>query len=283
MGQFVDLTNQQFNTLIADEYIGQGKWRCHCVNCGSLFIKTSNSVKKYGCKNCLKNHVDDTYFSNIDTANKAYIFGLLWADGTHSIDFHKIKLDLQNCDIDILQKIKTELQWTGNITSYVAKKGQSYRSEESIVNRIAIVSKQLSTDLQNKGFVSHRETAHLPFEYIPEPFIIDFIRGYFDGNGSISITQKINKSGKSRFCYLVTICGGTNLVQDIGNWLTTKYGIEYGYYQRKPENPHNITLVLKKRIHMLSFLNAIYNNPNSLHLNRKYNKYLNFLSYIKNV
>lgn len=46
------------------------------------------------------------YFDKIDTPNKAYILGLLFADGCNHIKHNAITLTLQAEDIDVLEKIK---------------------------------------------------------------------------------------------------------------------------------------------------------------------------------
>lgn len=274
MGTFINLTNKVFNNIYVDEYLGESKWRCHCLSCNNYFIKRTSQIKRFGCNNCWKNSVNEKYFENIDTSNKAYIFGFLWADGTNDYKHKKIKLDVQEDDLDILKKIKEELQWTGNITSYIAEKGKSYRTKTSVVYRIAIINEKISRDLKDKGFVPHRENSNFPYEYIPKEFYIDFIRGYFDGNGTISF----NKDFKN---LTVNICGGTNIVLDIGKILYDFYNIEVKYYKRRPSNPTNLTLAITKNKFKINFLNIIYNNNTELFLNRKYKKYQKYKNSIK--
>lgn len=55
MGKFIDRTGIKYGTLVADEYVGSGKWKCHCEKCGNVFIKTSTQMQKSGCNYCWKN------------------------------------------------------------------------------------------------------------------------------------------------------------------------------------------------------------------------------------
>ena len=274
MGTFVDLTGKIFNNIYVDEYLGESKWKCHCLTCNNYFVKKTVQVKKCGCSFCWKGLADSLYFKNINTSNKAYIFGFLWADGTNDYTHKKIKLDVQDKDLDILEKIKTELKWTGNITHYIAKKGKSYRKEESIVYRIAIVNESISKDLKDKGLVPHRENVNFPATHIEKEYFIDFIRGYFDGNGCLSYNDDFKN-------ITVNICGGTQIIQDIGNILKENYGIDVRYYQRRPSNPNNLTLVISKNCGKIKFLNLIYGDGKNIHLNRKYDKYKKLINSIK--
>lgn len=277
MGKFIDLTNQIFNDICVDEYLGSSMWRCHCLKCGTRFQKRTTQVKRFGCDNCWKAHVNSHYFDTIDTPAKAYIFGFLWADGTNTIKAHKIKLDVQSSDRDILEKIKTEMQYTGNITQYTVAEGQSYRPTDAIVYRIAIVDQDISQALAMKGFIPHREQMGLPHEALPPELIIDFIRGYFDGNGSLAWKHETHTSTKG---LSVNICGGDTMVRDIGDFLTTAYNFTVKYYPRRPENPNNNTLVLTQHADKIAFLDLLYGNPDNLHLDRKFNKYQRYLSEI---
>lgn len=247
MGKFVNLKGQIFGTIQADKYLGNGKWDCHCIMCGSHYIKRSHALKTNGCKECWKNHINNDYFKSIDSNEKAYWLGLLWADGYCDIKSSTLKLDVQEGDKEILEKMKKDFKWTGHITSYTAKLGKSYRSKESSVYRICIKNKEFIQNIYDIGVRPHREKSHLP--EIENQFMLSFIKGYFDGNGSVSIDQK----GRS----MATLCGGTILIKEIGYFLENEFGITSKYYYRRPENPDNITLVITKKDERMKFLKLL--------------------------
>lgn len=76
MGQFKDITNQQFGTLIVNEYLGKSKWKCSCKICGNEVIAKTNSLKnlikkqKNGCKHAKQINLGDKfgYLTVIDFA-----------------------------------------------------------------------------------------------------------------------------------------------------------------------------------------------------------------------
>lgn len=52
---------------------------------------------------------NNNYFDKIDTENKAYFLGLLYADGSNSIKNGKISIALQARDKDILNKMVQDM------------------------------------------------------------------------------------------------------------------------------------------------------------------------------
>lgn len=263
MGTFVDLTGKEFNNMTALRYLGGSKWECQCNKCHNIFIKQTVQFKRNGCNYCVKKHINEDYFKEIDCENKAYYFGLLWADGYCSLEHKIMKIDLQDRDIDILQKLNEDIESSLPLTSYIAKANQSFRPKDEIVRRLAITNINFIKNLTDKGLVAHREDSHFPFEYVRKEFWFDFIRGYFDGNGSIAD------------CHVVNICGGTVILDDIGNILD-EYEIKHNYHRRRPNNLSNNTLYIRGgKDSCKKFLDLMYKNA-TVYLNRKYEKYLKF-------
>lgn len=270
MGVFVDLTGQVFNNRQALKYLGHSTWLCKCLSCGLETTVRTQQLKNFGCNVCWKCRAEDNYFEKIDTPNKAYIFGFLWADGTIYTNTHKIKLELQKDDLEILEKIKRELKWTGEIKTILNKEGKSYRPKETISYRMALTNKKIVDDLAKKGFKTHRESSPLPYKFVPRKYLLDFIRGYFDGNGCISF-KNIEKNVLKNLT--ISICGGTTIIHNIGTILTENYGLHVVYHRRRKNNPDNDTLYISRKNDCVRFLNLIYENS-SLHLQRKYQKFL---------
>ena len=78
----------------------------------NLFLKYNFKVKSMShAKQQYK--INEHYFDKIDTSNKAYIIGLLYADGCNMTNTHEIKLSLQCNDKHILDSIKQELEYDG--------------------------------------------------------------------------------------------------------------------------------------------------------------------------
>jgi len=151
----------------------------------SALKRNGIKIRSHKQKNINRYQQDDTFFDKIDTPDKAYIYGLIAADGCiqktrHSS--HSIKIDLHSRDKHILEDIAGILQYTGKIYSYKYATGYTL---ETPINRLLIRSDQMVTALECLG-ITERKTSTLKdlTTYIDSEFLRDFIRGYFDGDGS---------------------------------------------------------------------------------------------------
>ena len=121
-----------------------------------------------------KKQIDDHYFDIINSAEKAYWLGFLYADGYNNED-GKIELALQKEDLSHIEKFKKAIQSKHKI-SYKPKV-QAYR--------ISINSKSMSKALAYHGCVNHKSyVMDIPMT-ISSQYLSHFIRGYFDGDGSV--------------------------------------------------------------------------------------------------
>lgn len=153
-----------------------------------------------------KYHFDIDFFSKIDSEEKAYWLGFLYADGC--ITKTAVRLEIQRNDIGHLEKFrnavkafdtKLKLKDDGDIHSCML-----YLSSVKMVN-----------DLIQKGCFQ-RKTFSLRFpksEQVPPSLINHFMRGYFDGDGCICIRKKITGTN------LFGIVGCKEFVQSYKNVL----------------------------------------------------------------
>lgn len=134
--------------------------------------------------------LDHSYFSSIDSANKAYWLGFMYSDGTVYLDKPEIKLELKASDKDVLEKFKEDLSYGGEIRQY--NNSTSYGNIETA--RIAFSSRQMQSDLFSHGCVSNKTLSLKPppESSIPNEFIRDFVRGVVDGDGCLSHENAYN-------------------------------------------------------------------------------------------
>ena len=122
------------------------------------------------------NKVNDFYFSSLnECANKYYILGLIFTDGNLPIK-NKNSFIISNIDLELLEKIKLELNFSGKITTEHNKKYNKY------IYKLQITSPQIRKDLESFGLIPNK-TMSLKFPNIPEKYLKDFIRGLWDGDG----------------------------------------------------------------------------------------------------
>lgn len=164
----------------------EGKSQCKLER---MFFTTKKKVKNI----LLKNNVilrteseyrkiynyNKNYFKVIDTQNKAYFLGLLMADGCNLGNGFRIMI--ANEDRYIIEKLQKDIEFTGFI--YLRKK---INIKHKDLCDFIIYDEELSKDLSKLGCVPAK-THKTYFPDIPEEFHSHFIRGVFDGDGSIGV------------------------------------------------------------------------------------------------
>lgn len=127
--------------------------------------------------------INESYFDSIDTEDKAYFLGFLYADGTNSSIRNCVRLQLSEKDVSIL-KILNNFLGSSRPLSYRKSKNKN----ESNLYVLSINNKHISQQLYKLGVID-RKTFILEFpEWLASTLYPHFIRGYFDGDGSISGT-----------------------------------------------------------------------------------------------
>ena len=193
------------------------------------------------------------YFKTIDTEEKAYILGFLYADGYNS-DKQVVITQLEQ-DVDILEKINKAL----NADNQIKRKLQSTNNKTKC--QLCYSSIDMCTDLTNLGCFRNKSLACTFPTFLDKSLIRHFIRGYFDGDGCITY----RKSGSSP---------GINMLGTLEFLLKINEFFENSAIIGKKDKRHfNNTHTLRFRVQPgINFLYSIYNNSN-IFLTRKYEKY----------
>ena len=127
-------------------------------------------------------------FNKIDTEEKAYWLGFLAADGCISGNY--IIIVLQHKDREHLVKFQNFIQATSvKIQDYFKADTKGKQRQYS---RFAFASKEMAQDLKAQGIAENKTLILLP-PTIPKEFEMDWIRGYFDGDGGLSYSEKNNR------------------------------------------------------------------------------------------
>ena len=148
-------------------------------------VLRKNGVKTYSLKELqkLKFPRNSNFFEVIDSKEKAYWLGFLYADGYISKK-NEIRINLKKDDESHLQKFLNAIEATNSNIHYSQKtdKDKVYYQAYCSIRDNKIVE-----DLGNKGCVNNKSlTLTFPTEeQVSEEFVSHFVRGYFDGDGSI--------------------------------------------------------------------------------------------------
>jgi hypothetical protein len=144
-----------------------------CARAGLLGLE---SRQRAGANSLVKD-----YFKVIDTPMKAWVLGLLAADGNIS-RAGQLKLELHSKDIEIVEAARDELAPDARIFFRVLGK--------SPMARFTIQNPGLQADLASLGVVSAKSLITEWPNGLPGAFMNSFVCGYYDGDGSLGTTGK---------------------------------------------------------------------------------------------
>lgn len=137
----------------------------------------------------------------------AYILGFTTADGCVNFNptkwVYSLSYGLNKDDIEILEFIRSEICPTKPI---------SQPNKQDMV-RLEFNSKTLCNDLINLG-VTPRKTGFEILPKVPDEYRFDYLRGLFDGDGSIYFNEK-SKSKWSRTAVFAITCSNKNYLEDL--------------------------------------------------------------------
>lgn len=207
---------------------------------------------------------DENFLDNINTPEKSYIIGLFLSGG--SVRKNSICISLVESDIDVLIKIKKLFKTDKPIN--IRKKTKE--THNNIVT-LELSSSHMIKSVKKFGIIKNK-TFLIKFPKNINPlFYSDFIRGYFDGHGSISFDKK-NKN------FRVAITGTSIFCAALKNIIIKELNIDTSLQNCK--NKKLKTYTLGGNIKVKKFLNFLYKDT-ELYIERKRKQYTTGLEYIK--
>jgi hypothetical protein len=265
------------DTLICEEYV-QGvavkelsnKYKTSKINIYRILNKYKTKIRS-GEYSKRKYPTNQEYFSKIDTEEKAYILGFLYADGYNNVADRTVKLVLNEGDKEILEQINNCIQPYKPLYFLDHSRRRSLGSKVLDCYSMSISSEKMCQDLvrlgcpQSKTFKISFPTSH----QVPKGLIQHFIRGYFDGDGCI----KILKNGEKQSFSLV---GTESFLNSIQNFFVENLGItNTKLYKPKTTINNNIAVLSHSSLkNCIKIRNFLYKNA-TIFMKRKYTKFNN--------
>jgi hypothetical protein len=187
--------------------------------------------------------VNDSYFNNITTEAQAYILAWFWSRGSGRIQIH-------NRDSDILYLIRSELSYTGEITTY------------KNISSLNITLPSFHRHLHNVGCSIKKSTCSL-FPIIPNELVRHFLRGIFDSYGYLMLSKGkyINLSITHNDSFITEI--RKRLKKDLNLFTSYHYKSSFTSSTQLLVTSHNSSLILLSHLYLYS----------SYYLARKKTKY----------
>lgn len=201
---------------------------------------------------CNKASIDSLIFDTIDTPEKAYWLGFIFADGYVSKESN-FELSLGIKDLDHLNKFKDFIKFEGKI--YIDNKvGRC---------RLQFQDSQIVNSLKKVGCVN-KKSLILRFPNIDESLFSHFIRGYFDGDGSINDPKNSTS---------VNIIGTKEFLESVHDIVDIpKYKIKH----RQPKHSLEVNISQFSGEHARKFGRFIYQDS-TIHLERKHKRFIKHL------
>lgn len=193
----------------------------------------------------------------------AYVLGFWYADGYMRHEKSYRVLFFSN-DRDHLAKIATAMQ---------SKSPISLVANGVDCGKLCLHSKKLYSDLTKLGGI-RRKSISLKLPHIPPAYFRDFLRGYFDGDGSVHFISYIATKNHKRYTNIRSnfTCGDVTFIRNIRNKLTDLLGLfprAIGQY-----GPHQFKLGYgQKDTHTLMQYMYYPGNPISMERKEKYLHY----------
>lgn len=205
---------------------------------------------------------DNTAFDIIDSEEKAYWLGFLYADGYVQSDGNVVELSLKGSDREHLEKFRSFLNNRNEIKMGTAK----YGKKEFSRCRLCLTDKHFHDALISKGCIPNKSLI-LKFPnkdiFTSNNLIKHFIRGYFDGDGSVHK----NSSNYSSF----QILGTYDFLMGIKEYFPDLFsGAIYKNKKNTDSNTYFLSISGKKAA---EFGDIMYSNA-QIFMQRKYNKFI---------
>ena len=199
------------------------------------------------------------YFKK-ESHNMAWILGFLASDGSVGLKDNHIHIGLSAKDREILEKIKQEINIENKISEYTTQDGFDCLS-------FAWTCAEHKQDLAKYGIIPQKTFSLKPPLVLSKQYWIDYIRGYFDGDGSINL---INNQGEKSIRW--QICSATpEILQWIVDFLHEEYQIAPVNIQKK-KCVHDIYYIQYSTTATIKIYDILY-TENALYLARKKKKF----------
>ena len=215
--------------------------------------KRSNSIYRRRTWN-------ENFFNSINTEEQAYWLGFLYADGcVHDKPNGQKLISLVVKDKEVIEKFIKALKGDFKVKQYKDVYG------------VYLTSKIMFNDLYKLGCVP-RKSLLLKFPIIDKKLIPHFIRGYFDGDGSVFISnpKNYNKTSTIYKSISVGVCGTYELLSVLSMYAPINIPKKD---KRKQGNIWYSSISGPNKV--LDFYNYLYKDA-TIWLDRKKNKFENY-------
>ncbi len=222
-------------------------------------LKENNIKIKSFCEAHKIYTIDEEYFDEINTQNKAYILGFLYADGCRAKNCNGIRMNLQERDKHILDEINNEIK-SNRPLRFIDYSHDPSRQNQYL---LSIDNKHMAESLYKWGIVPCKEFILEFPTWMEHDLIRHFIRGYLDGDGYISKNPKEKR---------MSFTGTKMLMEGISQYLSDELDVHSTLFSPHRKNTITRSLSIAGGNQVKKVLDHLYENA-EMCLHRKYKIY----------
>lgn len=212
------------------------------------------------------------FFSSINTELQAYLLGFFAADGNINEKRKTLRIHLQKQDSDIVYLFKDCISPDARTFTVDEHKTTGRNGKEIIAHEsfgVDISSIEICKDLAALGFGYNKTYTELHIPNIPKHLIKHFIRGYFDGDGCITVWLSVEKGKSDRVRGKFDICAKNASILNEFIKFFAEHDIKINLNYLKRDDMYRMSTSSKKEL--VKIFNLLYSDSN-FYLSRKFNK-----------
>lgn len=213
--------------------------------------------------------INENYFNEIDSHNKAYYLGFITADGYNYTKKGTIVITQSGIQSDIIFKLNAEI---GSNAPIINKPNKTNQQK---IYELRINSRKISNILSSYGIIQ-KKSHETYFPNISEEFYNSYILGYYDGDGGINFSK--NNYNNS----IINFTGNESLINKIKEIIDNKFNRNGTISIRHKNKPNIITLNYTGKRSCYKILTWLYNDS-TLFIDSKKDKYEYLIHLIEDV
>lgn len=261
-------------TFLTQRYLGEHQSACSIGSeLGINEVTVSQYLRRYHIpvrsnKESKHTHVDYAGFDNLSDDWHAYWIGFLAADGCVFVNekegHARVQLTMKDSDIEHIRNFQQGIKTTARVTVNANPAG---RNSSNKVAKIAVSNPHLVRALAQWGIVPNKTLTLTWPDNIPASLIPAYIRGYFDGDGTVYLRYHSRPTG----CFPETNCrfisGSVSFLERIQKELRDRNIKTRAIYRNQKSNAF-VLPISSQRENLLSFSDMLYRDC-TVYLERK--------------
>jgi len=207
------------------------------------------------------------------TNEMAYVLGFLYADGciVNAVSSRTQYIQFNSKDKEILEAIrkiiKSEHPLHIRPAHLVIHKNAVYKSTKTFILRIG--SRKMFNDLQHFGLTPNKSKV-VTFPFVPSRYLNHFVRGYFDGDGCVSLCKT---KGVVKKLSVIFTSGSFTFLQELSRVLKTQLALLHDRIY-KSKGAFQLRYSTSDSFKIFKFLYEL--DPQRLYLKRKFDIFKNY-------